>query len=112
MVMQKLAQVNIGDAYNAPITAPGTGGTDPAVIISNLITAAFTVAGIIILFMFVGGGIGMISGAGNSSPESAAKARKSVTYAVMGFAVVFTAYWVVRLIEVITGSTFITNPNL
>lgn len=100
-----LGPVIIGDAYNAPIRAG-----DPGPIISNLISVVFVVAGVYILFMFIFAGLGMIKSAGSGSPEDAARAKKTLTYALIGFAVVFTSYWIVRFIEIISGSDFITNP--
>ena len=91
--------------YNAPIRAG-----EPGSIIANLISVLFVISGIIILFMFVFAGLGMIRGAGENKPEEMAKAKKALTMAVVGFVVVFTSFWIIQLIEFITGSTFITNP--
>lgn len=54
----------------------------------------------------------MIAGAGNQNPEQTAKGRQAVTSAVIGFVVVFAAYWIVRLIEEILGARFITEPGI
>ncbi len=105
--MNEHLAVNLQDKYNAPIVAG-----EPGPIISNLITAVFVVAGILILFMFVFAGLGMLRGAGESKPEEMAKARKALTYAIIGFTVVFTSFWIIQLIEVLTGSNFITNPTI
>ncbi len=104
--MSKLA-INLESAYNAPITAG-----EPGSIIANLISVAFVASGVIILFMFVFAGIGMIKSAGANKPEDMAKAKKALTSALIGFVVVFTSYWIIQLIETITGSTFITNPGI
>ena len=89
-------------------------GTNKAQTTGSLITAvlntAFAVSGIIILFMFVYAGIQMIAGAGSGKPENAEKAKQAATYAAVGFAIIFTAYWLIRLIEIITKSDFVTNP--
>ena len=103
--MKNILAVNLQQKYNAPIVAG-----EPGTIIGNLISASFVIAGLIILFMFVFAGLGMLRGAGESKPEEMAKARKALTYAITGFVVVFTSYWIIQLIELITGSTFITNP--
>lgn len=103
--MDNFLAVNLEQKFNPPIVAG-----EPGPIIGNLISAAFVVSGLIILFMFVFAGLGMIRGAGENKPEEMAKAKRALTYAITGFAVVFTSFWIVQLIEVITGSTFITNP--
>lgn len=105
--MEKLA-VNINESFGSPI------GTEISIgkLLSMFVTIGITIAGIIILVMFLLGGIGIISGAGKNSPDQVEKSKKTITSAVIGFIVVFAAYWIVRLLEVITGATFLTNPGL
>ena len=76
--------------------------------VSAFITGAISLAGIILLFMLVGGGISIISGAGKSDPQSVEKGKKAATSALIGFIVVFSAYWIVKLIESITGLSLIS----
>lgn len=79
-------------------------------LISTVINFAFVISGVIILFMVVFAGYQIIQGAGSGKSESTEKAKQAATYAAVGFAIIFTAYWLIRLIELITGSTFITAP--
>ncbi len=65
-------------------------------------------AGIIVLFLFIYGGFKIITSAGSNDPKSVGQGKQAVTYAVIGFIIVFTAYWVIRLIEYIAGFGFIT----
>lgn len=81
-------------------------------LITTVLNVAFAASGVIILFMFVYAGIMMIQGAGSGKAENSEKARQAATYAAIGFAIIFTAYWLIRIIEIITGQNFITNPNL
>lgn len=105
--MEKFLAFNIGDAYNAPIRSG-----DPGPIISNLISVVLVVSGIIIVFAFIFGGISMIAGAGTRNPESIAKGKRAIVYALIGFLVVFTSYWVIQFIELVADSDFITNPPI
>ena len=105
--MNRLA-VNIGDQFQSSL-GRGTGIGD---IISNIISIAFVLAGIIFLFLLVGGGFALVAGAGSDNPEQAQKGKQAVTAAVIGFVVVFAAYWIVRLLEALLGSQFITAPSL
>jgi len=79
---------------------------------SLILTGSLVVAGVIILFMIVYAGIQMIGAAGQNKPENAAKAQQAATYAAIGFAIIFSAYWIIRILEIITGSKFITAPNI
>ena len=57
-------------------------------------------AGVLLIMIFVGG-IGMILNAGN--PEAAKSSNKTLTAAVMGFAILIAAFWIVKIIEIIFG---------
>ena len=67
-------------------------------LVSLFINISFVIAGLILLFYFVMGGIGMISSAGKSDPQKAEQAKKSITSALIGFVIVFASYWIVALI--------------
>jgi hypothetical protein len=80
-------------------------------LVGNIFSFGITVAGIIMVFLFIGGGLGMIAGAGSGDAQAAAKGKQAVTWALIGFIVVFTAYWIIRIIEVLSGNNFFTNPS-
>lgn len=110
--MLKLSQVPIGQHFpsrigNDQLANPITLGT----LISNSLSAALIGAGVMLLFFIIIGGFRMISGAGNSNPQNAARGSQAATAAVAGFVVVFIAYWVIQLIEAVTGTNFVTAPN-
>jgi hypothetical protein len=67
-------------------------------LVSVFLKISFIIAGLILLFYFILGGIGMISAAGKSDPKTAEQAKATITSAVIGFVVVFIAYWIVKLI--------------
>lgn len=94
--------VSIGDTFL------GTGSsvsnlTDIGALVSRTIQLSFSAAGIILLFLFVAGGIGIIASAGSDNPEGVEKGKKAISAAITGFIVVFASYWIVKLIEIITG---------
>jgi len=102
-----LAQIDIGKEFNSPFgQTVGIGN-----LVSIVITSSFVISGIILLFFFVIGGISLISGAGNDNPESVEKGKKAVTSALIGFIIIFVAYWLIRIIEVISGNNFVTSPG-
>ncbi len=104
--MNYLAQtgVKIGGAFGSPFGQ----GVGIGSLISTLITAALVLAGVIMLFLFVIGGIGIIAGAGSDNPEGVAKGRKAVTSALIGFIIIVAAYWIIQIIETITGIPIVT----
>lgn len=104
--MDKIA-FKIGDAFNSPIG--NTVGF--ARLVSIILSNAIVIAGIIMLFLMIGGGIGIIAGAGKGNPEAAARGRQAVTAAVIGFIIIFATYWIIQIAEIITGVK-ILNPGL
>lgn len=72
-------------------------------LVSLFLSGAFVLSGLILLFFFILGGIGMISSAGQSDPQKAEQAKKTITSAVIGFVIVFTSYWIVKLIGSLLG---------
>jgi len=103
----KSLAVDIGSSFGSPFGQTAGVGS----LVSTIVSAALVLAGIIVLVFFILGGIGMISSAGNDNPEGAAKAKQALTSAAIGFIIVFAAYWIIQIIEKITGVN-ILNLNL
>lgn len=90
-------------ALTYPASTPGN-------LISLLVPNIIIVAGIVFFFLILFGGFGMIVGAGRqSSPQEAARAKNALTYGVIGFLLVVTAYFILQIIGAIFGINF-TNP--
>jgi len=105
--MSNLAQIDIGAQFGSKFgTELGIGD-----LVSIILSNALVLAGVILLFILVFGGIAMIAGAGNNNPEQAAKGKQAATSAVIGFIIVFAAYWIIQLIEILTGFS-ILRPNI
>lgn len=98
-----LSTIDIGTSFtyggNSLLTDPRSIGK----ITSSFLATSISVAGILLLFLLIGGGIAIIAGAGNSDPKAVEGGKKAATSALIGFVVVFSAYWIVRLVEVVTG---------
>jgi hypothetical protein len=109
--MKQLSQVNIGQEFlnlqgghdlpSGSTTFENLSGISS--LVSLFLKISFVIAGLILLFYFILGGIGMISSAGKSDPKTAEQAKATITSAVIGFVVVFTAYWIVKLIATLFG---------
>ncbi len=71
--------------------------------IGNIITAVipwiFTISGMLLLIYLIFGGIQLMLSRGD--PKNAQAAKAHVTNALIGFIIIFVAYWVVQLVGVI-----------
>lgn len=98
---------NIGDSFGSPIGQSASLGE----FVGNLLSVAITIAGVLMVFLFIGGGLMVVVSAGSNDAQGAAKGKQAITWAIAGFALVFTAFWIIRIIELITGSEFFTAPQ-
>ena len=104
-----LIAVNIGDIPT------GNGGTlngaysSLSPLISSILKNSLTLAGIIFLILIVIGGLGMIISAGSSDPKKAESSQKTLTSALTGFVIVFSAYFIIEIISFITGVNILNS---
>lgn len=86
-----------------PIQSPFLGLNGVASLVTLFLNIVFVLSGLILLFFFIFGGIGMISSAGANDPQKSEQAKKTITSAVIGFVIVFVSYWIVKLIGQLLG---------
>ncbi len=72
----------------------------PGVIVNLIVSNLFVVAGIIIMFMIVGAGLSFLQ----NSDKGKEDAKNLATGAVIGFLVMFAAYWIVQIVKYVTGA--------
>lgn len=102
--MKELAQIDIGVHYRlSPTEGIRDSYSGLGDLVSLLVSNAFVLAGLLLFFLMIGGGISMIAGAGQNNPESVAKGQKAVTAALVGFLIIFASYWIIQIIEYVTG---------
>ena len=70
-------------------------------ILSALLPYIFTLAGLVLFIMLIMGGFGMLTSAG--SPDKMKAAQGKITSAIIGFVIIFIAYWLMRILEIIFG---------
>ena len=70
--------------------------TDPSQVQTNVVNVLLWAAGIIAVAMIIVGGVQMTTSAGN--PTAVGKAKKTITYSVIGLVVVLVAYALVNFV--------------
>ena len=74
----------------------------PGGIVSRFLGSyAFPLAGLILFVMLIWGGVEMMAGSATSKSMDAGKQR--ITSALIGFLLLFSAYWIARLLEMAFG---------
>ena len=75
--------------------------TSPYEFISSILPNIYILSGILLTIYLVFGGFVIVSSAGN--PDDSGKGKQIITNAIMGFVIIFVSYWIVQIIEIITG---------
>jgi hypothetical protein len=96
----------LGNKGNVSATFPTLGS-----LISVILQNSLTVIGIILLVLLISGGLMFIISAGSNDSKKSAQAKSMITDALIGFAVVFLAYFIIQIVETVTGLQ-ILNPSL
>lgn len=68
-------------------------------MLNLIVKVIFVGAGLILFVMIIGAGIAMIQGGG----KDAEKAKTTMTSAAIGFGIMFAAYWIMQIIQLLTG---------
>lgn len=76
-------------------------------LISTALKFVFPAAGILLLFYLVLGGFSLMTSGGDPKAMQSAKAK--ITSALVGFVIVFAAYWIVQIVGIILGLGDITK---
>lgn len=74
----------------------------PASMINLIVANVMILAGIIFFFMIVYSGYLFITG----GTKGADQAKQMITTAVIGIVLMFSAYWIVQIVQYVTGSQF------
>lgn len=98
-----LAQVNIGEKFKFKDKGVGEIFPDIATLISTLLPNVYMIAGVILFILLIFGGFTYIVSAGQQKQEGVQKGSKAITAAIIGFLLIFASYWIMQIIEIISG---------
>jgi hypothetical protein len=95
---------NLGDAYlldPSKQTTVAETYSSPASLINTILPNIFMFAGVLLFVFVVVAGFKMVLSPDDK--KGAEESKKAITYAITGFAVLLGSYWIVQIIEIITG---------
>lgn len=106
------AITNAGQRCTSGVSGSEVCNFQPSLLISILLPNVFIGAGIIFLIIIIAAGWKVVGSAGQeSSAQEKAKASAALTYSVIGFLLVVSAYFILQILGVITGVDFI-HPTI
>ena len=104
-VIKQALAFDLGSALGVGSKFPDLGS-----FFSTLLFNAYAFLGIIFLILIIVGGWGIIAGAGSGDKNKVGEGQKAVSAAIIGFVVIFLSYFIVKVVEVVTGVA-ILNPG-
>ncbi len=93
----------IGKVSPPPQLQLGTGEGGLNNLLGNIVGLFFAAGGLAFIIMFVWGAVAMILSGGDK--EAVAKARARITWAIIGIFLLSLSFFIMQLIEYITGIT-------
>lgn len=111
LLAQKLQLPGTTPGVLVPIEGPLSGVNPilgrPIESLGDIITAflplLFVLAGLILFIMFIWGGFDLLTSGGD--PKKAESAKGKITNAIIGFIIVFIAFWLSQILSLIFGLT-------
>ncbi len=80
----------------------------PAKLINIIVPNLFIGAGLVMFFLLIAGGVGIITAGGEDQLN---KNKKQIGFAIAGFLIIFASFWIIQIIETVMGVK-ILNPQL
>lgn len=102
--MERIFAVDLQDLSPTFMAFPTFGD-----LVNVIIRNAFVLAGIVSFLLLVFGGFSVIMGAGAGDTKELEKGQKTITGAIAGLIIVVTSYWIVQIMEKLTG-LHLLNP--
>lgn len=92
---------NLGDCLRFQGSSATSEYSGAGSLVNNILPNIYIAGGLIIFFMIIFGGFTIIAGAGN--PDKIKDGGKTITSAIIGLLVLFGSYWIIQIIQVVTG---------
>lgn len=98
---------NIGERLLFQNSSAAQEYTSTSDLLNNIIPNVYIAGGLVIFFMILFGGFTIIANAGNK--DKIADGTKTITSAIIGLLVLFASYWIIQIIQVVTGVSILSN---
>lgn len=103
------AQIDIGTAFRFGDKPVNEVFNSLSALVNAILPNIFVIAGVIFLVLLIFAGVGVILSSGSGNPEGAKKAKAAATSAATGLFLIFAAYWIMEILQFITGIKFFNS---
>lgn len=73
--------------------------------VTRLLPIALIFGGVIFFFLVIVSGFSILGGAGSDDAATKAKWHQILTYGAVGLIIMFSAYWILQIINFVTGGS-------
>lgn len=105
--MNHLLAQNLGLPGGGSATGPLSGNPTIGSLISNALPIVIGLAGLGLLLMIIGAGYTFMTSAGDAKKME--QGKQMLTNAILGFIIIFGAYWVVQILGIMFGKGITTG---
>lgn len=95
--------VDIGKEYGGSVNTL----SDVGKIVTSVSSSLYIVAGVVLLVLVIWGGLEIVRGAGSDDRDQVGKGQKIIGAGVAGFLLIFISYWIIQIIELLTGTNIL-----
>jgi branched-subunit amino acid transport protein AzlD len=78
--------------------------------LSSLLPNVYIIAGVILLFLTIGSGFAIMNS--TNDPQKKSQGSKALTAAIVGFLILFSSYWLIQIIQKITGIPILDTTKI
>lgn len=98
---------DLGDKLLFQGTSANSAYSGAGSLVNNILPNVYIAGGVIIFFMILFGGFTIIANAGNA--DKIKDGSKTITSAIIGLLVLFGSYWIIQIIQVVTGVNILSD---
>lgn len=98
--------VKISEFFSPATTFPTLGG-----LVNVLSKNIMVLAGVLLFVLLIFGGLQFMISSGGGDEQGMNKGKNAITAAIIGFLLIFAAYWLVEIIQFITGISIFNSTQ-
>jgi len=98
---------NLGDCLKFQGDSATNTYSSTSNLINNILPNIYIAGGIIVFVLILVGGFTIIANA--SDPDKLKEGGKTITSAIMGLLILFGSYWIIQIIQVVTGASILNS---
>ncbi len=104
--------IDIGKAFKLGDTgiADKAGYGNIGEFITAVLPNIYIISGVILFILFIGAGFVIMTSSGD--PEKQSKGMQALAASLIGFIIIFASYWIIQIVEILTGVPILKGSGI